>query len=249
MTENSSNVPVIQTDGLARHYIMGDEQVRALDGVDLTIERGEMVAIMGPSGSGKSTLMNLLGCLDTPTSGAYRLNGEHVGAASDDRLAILRNEAIGFVFQSYNLLPRITAAENVALPLHYGGGARGASRAAIAALERVGLGQRARHKPTEMSGGEQQRVSIARALVNSPSLVLADEPTGNLDTATSQEIMATLQELNEQDGITLIIVTHEADVANAARRIISIRDGRIVDDQRVEHVRESPAVTGTGAAT
>ncbi len=238
--EPDASSPVIEVAGLARHYVMGDQVVRALDGVNMTVQQGEMVAIMGPSGSGKSTLMNLLGCLDTPTSGTYRLNGEEVASSSDDVLAKVRSRDIGFVFQSYNLLPRATALENVKLPLHYGGRSRGSSAAALSALEKVGLAHRAAHRPAELSGGEQQRVSIARALVNQPSLVLADEPTGNLDSATTLEIMAALQELNDSDGITMLIVTHEPDIAGAAKRIVSIRDGRIVEDRQITQSRALP---------
>jgi putative ABC transport system ATP-binding protein len=210
---------------------MGETVVRALDGASLSVMQGEMVAIMGPSGSGKSSLMNILGCLDRPTSGVYLLNGQDAGTMSDDDLARLRNGYIGFVFQSYNLLPRLNAADNVALPLMYGG--QGGRKAlAMQALERVGLAHRARHKPAELSGGEQQRVGIARALVKAPRLILADEPTGNLDSKSSESILAALQSLN-REGITVLMVTHEAEVAAAAKRMISMRDGRVVTDERI----------------
>lgn len=234
--------PVIQLEDVARAYRMGDSTVRALDGASLVINAGEMAAIMGPSGSGKSTLMNILGCLDRPTSGRFLLNGEDVGGMSDDHLAEIRNRYIGFVFQSYNLLPRLRAVENVELPLIYGGNGSDRRTRALAALGRVGLGDRADHRPTELSGGEQQRVGIARALVKGPKLILADEPTGNLDSRSSEAIIATLQALNREDGITIVLVTHEADVAAAAKRIITMRDGRIVGDelnaQRVARVLE-----------
>jgi putative ABC transport system ATP-binding protein len=236
--------PVIQLDNVSRVYRMGDTEVRALDGVSLQVDHGEMVAIMGPSGSGKSTLMNLLGCLDRPSSGNYFLNGEDAGAVSDDHLAEIRGKYVGFVFQSYNLLPRLRAVENVELPLMYGGG-RDRRQRALAALERVGLGHRALHRPTELSGGEQQRVGIARALVKSPRLILADEPTGNLDSRSSEAIIASLQSLNRDDGITVVLVTHEMDVAAATRRVVSMRDGRIVSDTPMDQrIAVAPAATG-----
>ncbi len=240
--------PVILIEGLTRRYTMGEHVVMALDGANLRVDQGEMLAIMGPSGSGKSTMMNVLGCLDRPSSGRYLLNDEDVGALSDDRLADIRGQYIGFVFQSHNLLPRLRAVENVELPLMYGGG--GGRRAkALAALDRVGLAARAMHRPTELSGGEQQRVGIARALVKRPSLILADEPTGNLDTRSSEVILATLQSLNRDDGITIVMVTHETDVAAAAKRIVSMRDGRVVSDERItQRVTRTVAPSGPPAA-
>jgi putative ABC transport system ATP-binding protein len=229
------NGPVIRLEDVTKVYRMGRVEVRALQGVSLSIAEGEMVAIMGPSGSGKSTLMNVLGCLDVPTSGRYELAGEEVGKLSDDRLADIRNRKIGFVFQTYNLLPRATALTNVELPLAYGGGGD-KRRRALEALTRVGLAHRAGHKPSELSGGEQQRVGIARALVNHPPIILADEPTGNLDTRSSLEIVSIIQGLNAQ-GFTVIIVTHEPDIAAHTRRIISMLDGRVVRDERVEAQR------------
>ena len=223
---------VIVTRGLKRDYDMGGEVVRALRGVDLGIHRNEYVAIMGPSGSGKSTLMNLIGCLDTPSDGEYWLNGTLVSEMSDDQLARVRNREIGFVFQTFNLLPRATALHNVELPLVYAGvPSTERKRRATEALERVQLGDRVLHKPNELSGGQRQRVAIARALVNTPSILLADEPTGNLDSATSQEIMRVFEELASQ-GQTVIMVTHEPDIAAHAGRVIVLRDGLIETDDR-----------------
>lgn len=219
---------MIQITDVTKIYTMGTVQVPALAGVSLSIARGEMVAVVGASGSGKSTLMNILGCLDVPTSGAYTLDGENIGTLSDNRLAEIRNGKIGFVFQTYNLLPRLTALSNVELALMYGSHSN-RRRTAREALERVGLGDRVRHKPTELSGGQQQRVGIARALVKSPDILFADEPTGNLDTRSGEEIMGILAELHA-DGITVIIVTHEPDIAARANRIITMRDGLIVND-------------------
>jgi putative ABC transport system ATP-binding protein len=225
---------IIVTRGIERHYDMGGEIVRALRGVDLAIGRNEYVAIMGPSGSGKSTLMNVVGCLDTPTAGEYWLNGTLVSKMSDDQLARVRNKEIGFVFQTFNLLPRATALHNVELPLVYAGvGAEERRRRAKEVLERVGLGDRGSHRPNELSGGQRQRVAIARALVNNPSILLADEPTGNLDSATSADIMKVFETLADQ-GQTVIMVTHEADIAAHARRVVVIRDGRIASDDRRE---------------
>jgi putative ABC transport system ATP-binding protein len=223
---------VIVTRGIKRDYDMGGEIVRALRGVDVGIHRNEYVAIMGPSGSGKSTLMNLIGCLDTPSDGEYWLNGTLVSEMSDDELARVRNREIGFVFQTFNLLPRATALHNVELPLVYAGVPAGErKRRATEALEKVQLGERILHKPNELSGGQRQRVAIARALVNNPSILLADEPTGNLDSATSEEIMRVFEEL-ATNGQTVIMVTHEPDIAAHAGRIIVLRDGLIATDDR-----------------
>jgi putative ABC transport system ATP-binding protein len=225
---------VIVTRGLKREYDMGGEVVRALRGVDLAIRRNEYVAIMGPSGSGKSTLMNLIGCLDTPNAGEYWLNGMLVSTMSDDELARVRNREIGFVFQTFNLLPRATALHNVELPLVYAGvPSDERRRRATEALERVQLGGRITHRPNELSGGQRQRVAIARALVNNPSILLADEPTGNLDSQTSEEIMRVFEELANQ-GQTVIMVTHESDIAAHARRVVVLRDGVIASDDRRE---------------
>ena len=222
---------IIRVCGLERSYVMGTETVHALRGVDVQIRRNEYVAIMGPSGSGKSTLMNLMGCLDTPTAGEYWLNGQEVSRMSDDALARVRNKEIGFVFQTFNLLPRATALQNVELPLVYAGVPSGERRRkAAAALERVGLGDRMDHKPNELSGGQRQRVAIARGLVNDPALLLADEPTGNLDSTTTEEILGVFERLHEQ-GQTIIIVTHESEVAAHAHRTVVIRDGRIASDK------------------
>ena len=225
---------VIKTEELAKVYEMGAEQVHALRGVSLEIRKGEYVAIMGPSGSGKSTLMNLIGCLDSPTSGKYWLAGRLVSDLDDDELAYIRNKEIGFVFQTFNLLPRATALHNVELPLIYNGTpAEERIEKARKALERVDLADRMQHKPNELSGGQRQRVAIARALVNNPSIVLADEPTGNLDSKTGEEIMALFENLYRQ-GNTIILVTHENDIARHAHRIIHIRDGRIASDEVVK---------------
>ena len=231
---------VIRTEQLTKTYVSGTNEVHALRGIDLTIGRGELVAIMGTSGSGKSTLMNLLGCLDSPTSGSYELDGVRVEGLDRNALAKIRNEKLGFVFQGFNLLPRTTAVENVELPLLYdrSGQKRDSRALAIAALERVGLGQRLDHQPSELSGGQQQRVAIARALVTSPALVLADEPTGNLDTRTTIEVMALFQELNDE-GVTIVLVTHEPEVAQYAKRVVEVRDGRIVRDVSVTNRRRA----------
>ena len=223
-----SVINMIKIENVTKIYTMGSVEVPALAGVSLSIARGEIVAIMGASGSGKSTLMNILGCLDVPTSGTYILDGEDIGATSDSRLAEIRNRKIGFVFQTYNLLPRISALNNVELALMYGNH-RNRRRTAQEALERVGLGDRMSHKPTELSGGQQQRVGIARALVKSPDILLADEPTGNLDSRSGEEIMQILEQLHGE-GISVIIVTHETDIAARAERIITMRDGLIVSD-------------------
>lgn len=216
---------MIELENITKVYKAGRTEVPALNGINCCIHDGEMVAIMGPSGSGKSTLMNIIGCLDKPSSGQYRLDGIEVSKLSDNKLAEIRNKKIGFVFQSFNLLPRTSALANVELPLIYGGAGSRRQRA-LKALESVGLSHRAKHKPSELAGGEQQRVAIARALVNNPSLILADEPTGNLDTQTSKGIMLLFQELN-RNGITIALVTHEADIAAYTRRTIRIRDGQI----------------------
>ena len=222
---------IILTHKLTREYDMGSELVRALRGVSVQIRRNEYVAVMGPSGSGKSTLMNLVGCLDTPTSGEYWLNGQKVSDLADDELARIRNKEIGFVFQTFNLLPRANALHNVELPLIYAGlPARNRRAKAAQALERVGLADRMDHKPNELSGGQRQRVAIARALVNEPSILLADEPTGNLDSTTSGEIMAVFAELHHQ-GQTVVMVTHEQDIAAHAARVVTLRDGIVATDQ------------------
>jgi putative ABC transport system ATP-binding protein len=221
---------IIRIRDLVRHYVMGSETVQALRGVSLEIQRNEYVAIMGPSGSGKSTMMNVLGCLDTPTSGEYWLNGQEVSRLSDDALARVRNKEIGFVFQTFNLLPRASALHNVELPLVYAGvGGKERRDKAAHALEIVGLAQRMHHRPNELSGGQRQRVAIARALVNDPSILLADEPTGNLDSTTSEEIMGVFAELHGQ-GQTVIMVTHEPDIAAHAARVVVLRDGRVESD-------------------
>jgi putative ABC transport system ATP-binding protein len=224
--------PVIELQNITKVYRTGAIEVHALRGATLRIMPGELVSIMGPSGSGKSTLMNIIGCLDQPTSGRYLLDGIEVSRLSDDQLAAIRNRKIGFVFQSFNLLARTTAIEQVELPLVYGG-SRDRRRRAIAALEGVGLADRMHHKPTELSGGQQQRVAIARALVMNPSLILADEPTGNLDSHSSEEIMAIFQDLNREQGITIAFVTHEPDIAQHTRRIVHVRDGVITSDELV----------------
>jgi len=230
-----ADAPLIRVERLCKQYeVPGGQPVPVLHDVDLVIGAGELVAIMGPSGSGKSTFMNILGCLDTPTTGLYRLQGRDVAGLSGDELAALRNRLIGFVFQGFNLLKRVTAADNVALPLLYAGKPQAErSRRARALLERVGIGGQARSLPNQMSGGQQQRVAIARALACEPALILADEPTGNLDTHTSGEIMDLFTELNREQGLTVVIVTHEADVARYARRLVRFVDGRVVYDGEV----------------
>ncbi|WP_409177820.1 ABC transporter ATP-binding protein [Brevibacillus fortis] len=229
--------PVIQIEELRKQYVIGDQEIYALRGVSLSIEEGDFVAIMGPSGSGKSSMMNVIGCLDKPTSGEFFLDGYPVSQAHDDELAVIRNQKIGFVFQNFNLLPRTTAVENVELPLLYGGTpARERREKAIRALTSVGLAERLNNKPNELSGGQQQRVSIARALVNDPVILLADEPTGALDTKTSEEIMGIFQKLNDA-GKTVILVTHETDIAEYAKRIVRFRDGQIIADEVVEDRR------------
>jgi putative ABC transport system ATP-binding protein len=228
--------PVIRTEGLRKDYVMGAETIHALAGVDLNIAKNEYVAIMGPSGSGKSTLMNLIGCLDTPSAGEYWLDGTAVSGLDDDELAAIRNREIGFVFQTFNLLPRATALHNVELPLIYGGTpSRERRERAELVLEHVGLGDRMDHRPSELSGGQRQRVAVARALVNEPAILLADEPTGNLDSTTGHEIMALFEELHA-DGQTILLVTHEHDIAEHAHRTITLRDGRIETDVMKEAV-------------
>jgi putative ABC transport system ATP-binding protein len=231
------SAPLIEMRGIERQYVMGDNIVHALRGVDLVIEKGSSIAIMGTSGSGKSTLMNIMGCLDQPTKGKYLLNGKDVSRLSRAQLAEVRGRMIGFVFQSFNLLSRTTALENVEMPLLYQGvGAKERHRRAMEALERVGLADRFDHHPNQLSGGQQQRVAIARALVGKAPIIMADEPTGNLDTKTSHEVMAMLQSLGDQ-GITVVIVTHESDIAAHARRVIVLRDGEIVEDRHQDPVR------------
>ncbi len=231
---DANAAPVIEAHGIAKIYRIGDIEVRALDGVDVTIHRGELTAIMGPSGSGKSTLMNILGCLDQPTRGAYKLDGVDVEKLNDDQLAAIRNKKIGFVFQSFNLLRRTSAIDNVEQPLIYAGvKPRERRERAKAALEAVGLGNRLKHHANELSGGQQQRVAIARALVTKPAIILADEPTGNLDSKSGAEIMCLFQRLNEDTGMTVIFVTHDPRIAQHTRRVIRIADGKIIGDDAI----------------
>ncbi|HSE14104.1 MAG TPA: ABC transporter ATP-binding protein [Candidatus Deferrimicrobium sp.] len=237
----------IEVIGLVKTYRLGDVLVEALKGVDLSIPTGEFLAVMGPSGSGKSTLMNILGCLDRPTSGKYLLDGKEVGDLSRDGRAILRRSRLGFVFQGFNLLSRLTARENVELPMIYDGTPSSDRRErALAALSSVGLADRAHHLPSQLSGGQQQRVAIARAIVNTPALILADEPTGNLDSATSEEIMGIFQRLNDERGITMVLVTHEPDIALFAKRVIRFLDGRMVEDRIVGDRRRPPDAREAG---
>jgi putative ABC transport system ATP-binding protein len=239
-----NNNLVINADNLTKTYEMGEIEVHALRGATLQVQRGELLAIMGPSGSGKSTLMNILGCLDQPTSGEYELEGVNVAKLDDNKLAQIRGKRIGFVFQSFNLLPRTSALSNVELPLVYMGVGWGERhRRSVAALELVGLGDRLHHKPNELSGGQQQRVAIARALVTNPAIIMADEPTGNLDSKSSEEIMGTFQHLNEDKGITIIFVTHERDIAEHTRRVVRLGDGVIVEDHPVLNPRRAAAWT------
>ncbi|MBE7175957.1 MAG: ABC transporter ATP-binding protein [Mucilaginibacter polytrichastri] len=229
--------PLIKLVDIGRKYVIGTETIHAIKSVSLEIFKGEFVALMGPSGSGKSTLMNILGCLDTPTKGEYHLNGTNVSKMSDDELADVRNKEIGFVFQTFNLLPRSTAQDNVALPLIYAGVGKNARMdRAKTALENVGLGNRIDHKPNELSGGQRQRVAVARALINNPSIILADEPTGNLDTKTSVEIMGLMEDIHSR-GNTIILVTHEEDIAQHAHRIVRMRDGLVENDYRNPDIR------------
>ena len=239
---SASSRPVIEARGLRRVYGAGSQQVHALRGVDFVVEPGEMVAVMGASGSGKSTMMNILGCLDRPTDGSYTLDGVPTHTLTRDQLADVRNTKIGFVFQGFNLLPRTSALENVELPLLYDRTGRALDAPALArrALERVGLGERLDHEPSELSGGQQQRVAIARAIVTQPSLLLADEPTGNLDTRTSIEVMALFQELNEE-GVTIVIVTHEHDIAEYTKRVVEMRDGVVIRDEPIRKRRSAAA--------
>ena len=231
LTQNTAGPLLIELTDVYKIYTMGDQEVRALNGVNLQVQKGEFVAIMGPSGAGKSTLMHLLGCLDAPTSGSYRLNGEEIAQLEDKELARVRNRLIGFVFQSYNLLPSFTALDNVELPMIYGG-VKDRRKKAKAALDRVGLSDRMDHKPSELSGGQQQRVAIARAIATEPSVLMADEPTGNVATRQGEEIMMIFQELNDQ-GISAVLVTHEPHIARHARRLVQVVDGRILSDQPI----------------
>ena len=238
---------MIEIQDVTKVFQMGNVEVSALRGVSLSVEQGEMLAIMGPSGSGKSTMMNIMGCLDVATSGQYILEGEDVGRLNDNQLAEIRHSKIGFVFQTYNLLPRASALSNVEMPLMYGNGRNRRARA-MEALDRVGLANRAQHHPSELSGGEQQRVGIARALVKNPSIMLADEPTGNLDSKSSDEIMAVFQHLNRDEGLTVLMVTHEMDIGQHTNRIVSFRDGLVVTDESIKNPRNAGGnVIPTGA--
>lgn len=233
---------MIELQNIVKNYKMGEIEVPVLRGLSFRVTRGEMVAIMGPSGCGKSTLMNIIGCLDTPTSGSYFLDGAEVSKLTDSQLAELRNKKIGFVFQTFNLLPRTPAITNVELPLLYGNATNRAKRA-MEVLEKVGLVGRAQHKPSQLSGGEQQRVAIARAMVNNPSIILADEPTGNLDSKASLEIIFLMKRLNMQEGITIILVTHEREIADQAQRIVFLRDGQIIGEETISHQSIKPSLS------
>ncbi len=236
---------MIKMDSIKKTYKIGEIEVEALRGIDFEVQTGEMVAIMGPSGSRKSTLMNIIGCLDQQTSGIYELEGIDIGSLNDNQLAEIRNKKIGFVFQTYNLLPRTPALANVELPMIYSGQRNGRQRA-LEALERVGLSDRIRHKPSELSGGEQQRVAIARALVNDPSIILADEPTGNLDSRTGKEIMDIFADLNRNEGMTIVLVTHEGEIAAYTQRIIHLRDGLVSNEETIVHRDQGPGISGQG---
>jgi len=238
---------MIELRNIVKTYQMGQIEVHALRGLSCSIEKGEMVAIMGPSGCGKSTLLNIIGCLDTPSSGSYSLDGTEVSSLSDSQLAEVRNKEIGFVFQSFNLLSRTSALANVELPLLYGNGSNSRKRA-LEALDRVNMGHRAAHKPTELSGGEQQRVAIARALVNKPNIIFADEPTGNLDSQSSQDIIAIIEELNRKEGITIVLVTHEREIADHTQRIVWLRDGQIVKEEPVSRPRAGESAPSRGGS-
>ena len=238
MAELRQKQNLIDLQDVTKIYSMGEVDVAALNGINLSIHDGELLSIMGPSGSGKSTIMNLIGCLDIPTSGHYFLEEQDVGSLGDNRLAEIRNSKIGFVFQTYNLLPRLTALANVELPMLYGNG-HNARKRALDALDKVGLSDRAGHRPAELSGGEQQRVGIARALAKQPSLLLADEPTGNLDSSSTEEIIGILKNLNRDEGMTVIVVTHEHEIATQTHRIISMRDGVIINEERSASRRDS----------
>jgi putative ABC transport system ATP-binding protein len=241
--EDKKAMPVISVRDLVKTYVVGEVTVRALRGCNLDVEAGEFIAVTGPSGSGKSTLMHILGCLDRPTSGQYFLDGKDVSRMSKDELAAVRNRKIGFVFQGFNLLSRTTALDNVELPLLYNGGSKmkiaERHKRAMAALDAVGLGERQHHYPNQLSGGQQQRVAIARALINQPSIILADEPTGNLDTRTSIEVMGIFQRLNVDRGITIVLITHEMDIAEYGTRLVRFRDGKIQLDQKIAHRRDA----------
>jgi len=238
---------MMELNNIVKTYQMDKVQVQALRGVSFSVEEGEMVALMGPSGCGKTTLLSIMGCLDTPTTGGYRLDGIQVGNLSDSQLAEIRNRKIGFVFQTFNLLPRTSALENVRLPLLYGNG-HDSKRRALEALKRVGMGPRASHSPAELSGGERQRVAIARALVNNPAIILADEPTGNLDSRSSRDVLDVLCDLNRAEGITVAVVTHAQEIADRARRIIVLKDGLIVDERQVRQAAQPDSAASGGGA-